>query len=269
MLRLQGVGKWYGRLSVLREVDLDVSRGEVIGIVGANGSGKSTLMRILARVSAWNPGTVEGKPVTGFLPDRFPANQRMTALEYLCHMGRIRGLSTTTATERATTLLDRLDLSPDHDTPMRTLSKGNAQKVGLAQALLPQPELLVLDEPWSGLDRDTQRALSVIIGELRENGTSVVFTDHRESVIAAHATRTYRLVDGSLDNARLTASPMVRVVLEGRRISATTPWSTVHGVHVDRDDGSEVELTVLDGLQDELLLMALRAGWSVREVTPR
>jgi ABC-2 type transport system ATP-binding protein len=269
VLRLRGVGKRYGRVSVLHDVNLDVAQGEVIGIVGANGSGKSTLMRILARVSRWRPGTVEGKPVTGFLPDRFPANQRMTALEYLSHLGRIRGLGSEIAIERAVTLLDRLDLSPDHDTPMRTLSKGNAQKVGLAQALLPQPELLILDEPWSGLDRDTQRTLSEIIGELRDHGASVVFTDHREAVIAAHASRTYRLRDGSLDNAQLTASPMVRVVLDGRGASATTPWSAVHGVHVDRDDGAEVELTVLAGLQDELLMMALRAGWSVREVTPR
>lgn len=271
VLRLRGVGKRYGAsVQVLRDIDLDLDRGDVVGVLGDNGSGKTTLMRILANVSTWDPGTIAGRPVTGYLPDRFPAGQRMTAIEYLVHMGRIRGLRTRTATARATELLDRLDLVPSHDTPMRMLSKGNAQKVGLVQALLPEPELLVLDEPWSGLDRDTQHTLGEIITELRAAGAGIVFTDHREAIVAAHATRSYHLADGSLNDRRPTwAGPMTRVQLERRPGAADAPWTTVRGVHVDRDDNTEVELTVLEVQRDELLLVVLRAGWSVREVAPR
>jgi ABC-2 type transport system ATP-binding protein len=270
VLRLRGVEKRYGATHVLRGVDLDVDDGEIIGVLGANGSGKSTLLRIIAGVSTWDSGEVDGRPRVGFLPDRFPADQRMAAIDYLRHMARIRGLPRAIAKRDATELLDRLGLEPHHDAPMRLLSKGNAQKVGLAQALISQPDLLVLDEPWSGLDPDTQRTLSEIIAEERETGTSVVFTDHREAVVAAHATRTYHLVDGLLKPIEANLTPQTsRVVLardNGR--AQDLPWTNYPGVVVERRDSGSIELTVPDLYRDELLLLALRGHWSIREVVP-
>jgi ABC-type multidrug transport system ATPase subunit len=155
LLRLKAVSKRYfhGRW-VLQDVDLEIPAGEVAAIAGANGSGKSTLLRLLVGLSRPTRGTVTGQPeVIGYVPDRFPSNERLSAMEYLTHLGRIRGLSTSVAAARGDQLLDRLALAGGKHSPLRTLSKGNAQKVALAQALLVAPQLLVLDEPWSGIGR--------------------------------------------------------------------------------------------------------------------
>ncbi|WP_246868950.1 ABC transporter ATP-binding protein [Saccharopolyspora sp. ASAGF58] len=211
---LSGVTKHHGARSVLRGVDLAVQDGESVGILGSNGSGKSTLLRILAGVSRPSGGTVTGRPRTGYVPDRFPARQRMSARAYLRHLGRIGGLSTAEASARADRWLERFALAGGPGTPLRELSKGNAQKVGLAQALLCEPELLVLDEPWSGLDPDAHTVLTEVIREVSAAGAVVVFTDHRPEVVHALATRSHRLADGRLellDPARRAGSPITTV----------------------------------------------------------
>ncbi|MTD56113.1 ATP-binding cassette domain-containing protein [Amycolatopsis pithecellobii] len=251
MIRLRGVGKRYGRL-VLAGVDLEVPRGAVIGIVGDNGSGKSTLLRILARVSRPSSGTVEGTPSIGYVPDRFPASTRMSALAYLRHLGRISGVSD--VDDRATALLARLALAGGPRTQLRRLSKGNAQKVGLAQALLTDPDLVVLDEPWSGLDPAAHGVLAELIAETRERGASVVFTAHDDELARQHATRVFRVAEGGL---RESVSA-VRIVLRG---SGAAPWPEV----VARK-GDQVELAVATEDVDKVLLEALRLGWSVLAV---
>lgn len=129
---------------MLQDVDLEIPTGEVAAIAGANGSGKSTLLRLLVGLSRPTRGTVSGQPeVIGYVPDRFSPQERMSAMEYLTHLGRIRGLSTRVASARADQLVDRLALVGGKPSPLRTLSRGNAQKVALAQALPVQPQLLV------------------------------------------------------------------------------------------------------------------------------
>ncbi|GAA5158132.1 ABC transporter ATP-binding protein [Amycolatopsis dongchuanensis] len=242
LVRLDRVGKSYGRgRPVLSGVDLEVRGGQVTGLVGTNGSGKSTLLRILARISEPTSGSVVGTPSTGYVPDRFPASTRMSAVAYLRHLGRISGVPG--AGQRAEALLERLALEGGPGAPIRRLSKGNAQKVGLAQALLAEPELLVLDEPWSGLDPAAHGVLGELIAEARDRGAGVVFTAHDERVARVHAGQVFRLADGVLREA---ADSVARVVL--------------------CRDGDRKELAVPSEQVDEVLLDALRSGWSVREV---
>ena len=252
MIRLLGVGKRYGDSPVLTGVDLEVCPGTVVGIVGGNGSGKSTLLRILAGLSRPSSGTVAGRPRVGYVPDRFPASTRMSAKGYLRHLGRVSGMSDVDPQA----LLDRLALAGGSRTPLRHLSKGNAQKVGLAQALLTEPDLLVLDEPWSGLDPDAHDVLAEIIAETRGRGASVVFTEHRDERAHAHATEVYRLTDGVLRSA----SPSSVVVLRG------SGALDLPGVLSTSREGDRVELIVSAERTDEVLLAALGRGWSVVRV---
>ncbi|NUP53674.1 MAG: ABC transporter ATP-binding protein [Catenulispora sp.] len=198
MVTLAGVGKQYGRgRAVLVDVDLAVRAGDVVAVVGGNGSGKSTLLRIMAGITAPTTGTRTDVPRSiGYVPERFPASTRMSAHSYLRHMGRIRGLSTRIAGERADELLERLKLEPGPDFAIRDLSKGNAQKVAVAQSLITRPELLILDEPWSGLDSSAHGTLSELIAETALAGSAVVFTDHRESVSRVEASKRYEIEDG-------------------------------------------------------------------------
>ncbi|MER6664280.1 ATP-binding cassette domain-containing protein [Amycolatopsis japonica] len=262
LIRLEGVGKRYGRGEpVLADVDLDVPAGRVLGVLGSNGSGKSTLLRILAALARETSGIVVGDPRVGYLPDRFPAGQRMSARAYLRHMARIDGHVDLSAIDP---LLDRLALVGGPDAPLRTLSKGNAQKVGLAQAVLVEPDLLILDEPWSGLDVEAHTVLGELVAETKERGASVVFTDHRASVVHAHADDVYRIDDGLLTRVEKRAENATRIVLHG----PGGDWSSEPGVsHVVAEDG-KVVLTVEAGHADAVLLRALNRGFSVREVAP-
>jgi ABC-type multidrug transport system ATPase subunit len=252
-------------------VSLEVSAGEVAAVVGGNGSGKSTLLRMLVGLSRPTSGTVSGRPaVVGYVPDRFPPNERLSAMAYLGHMGRIRGLSTRDAESKAAQLLERLALVGGVGTPLRTLSKGNAQKVALAQALLIQPRLLVLDEPWSGLDASAHGVLAEIIGEVAGAGGAVVFTDHREQVTRTHASRIYGISEGRVtasETAEIGAA--VEIVLAKRANAVETEWSAIDGVITAAENGENVAIRVTQADSDALLMAALNQGWSVKSVAPQ
>jgi ABC-type multidrug transport system ATPase subunit len=161
---------------VLHDVTLTVPRGRVVEVNGANGAGKSTLLRLLAGVVPPVRGRVSGRPSrVGYAPERFPAAQPFTARAYLSHLARIRGVPATRADDWAS----RLGLAGLLDTRLPDLSKGSAHKAGLVQALLASPELLVLDEPFAGLDTGTRAALPSLLSELAADGTSVIVSDHQ------------------------------------------------------------------------------------------
>ncbi|MER7706973.1 ATP-binding cassette domain-containing protein [Kitasatospora sp. NPDC097605] len=275
------VGKRYGRGPwILRDIDLRLAPGDVLAVLGANGSGKSTLLRILAGLTRPTTGRLTGpapgsrRAAVGYVPDRFAAQERLTAAGYLTHLGRIRGLPVTTARRRAGDLLDRLALVGGPDAALRTLSKGNAQKVALAQALLVPPDLLVLDEPWSGLDASAHTVLAELIAETAADGGAVVFTDHREAVAEARATATRALAGGRLTaradavpSAPAPPAPPAEIVLTGPPGPAAPDWQVLPGVLALARRGPELHLRVEQPHTDAVLLTALRHGCSVRAVT--
>ncbi len=271
-VRLRDVSKRYGRgRQVLTGVDLDVRRADILAMTGGNGSGKSTLLRILAGLSAPSSGQVaRAAGVVGYVPERFPSHDRMSASAYLRHMGRVRGLTTPEAGRRADDLLDRLALTGGAGTPMRKLSKGNAQKVALAQALLVPPGLLVLDEPWSGLDSSVHGVLGELMREAAGQGAAVVFTDHHESVVTSKATSVCRIDGGRLTGPGSKHSKHEAMLVTLAETSGGTPlaWRERPGVlsAVERDGA--VELLVARDSHDALLVEAVTHGWSVTGVHP-
>ncbi|TDV43071.1 ABC transporter ATP-binding protein [Actinophytocola oryzae] len=274
-MRVSDVSKRYGRdRTVLSDVVMDLESGDITAIAGGNGSGKSTLLRILVGVTRPTSGTVTGRPArVGYVPERFPSDERLTARSYLTHMGRIRGLSGREAGRAAERLLDRFALAGGFDTALRRLSKGNLQKVGLAQALVVPPELLVLDEPWSGLDRSAHGVLAEVMAECAANGGTVVFTDHREATVRTNATRVYRIDHGRVrpgDVEAVQATLVVRLVLEAPSGVDGWPRDDVEAVLASaistRWEGDRVLVRVGKPDADGLLLAALRHGWSVARV---
>ena len=270
MIVLERVGKHYRRgVPVLRDVDLTVPGGVATVISGGNGSGKSTLLRIVAGVLRPTSGRVRDRPrAIGYLPSPFPAELRLSATSYLRHFAAIRGLPRERATGHARQVLHRLGFAGDPDAPIRTLSKGNMHKVGLAQALLPTEGLLVLDEPWSGLDHAAQLTLDTMITELVGQGHSVLITDHIGHALRLPERRALALTNGRLhvpteDGAQV---PAVTVELAG----AGEVLDTVAGLTGVR--GTErltggLRLRVDAHASDPLLAEALRLGASVRTVT--
>lgn len=220
-LRLEGVGRRYGLHGpwVLRNVRLAVAPGSLIRVEGGNGTGKSTLLRLLAGIDAPTEGRVTGRPRTAYVPERFPAALPFTAVGYLTHLGTVHGLSRRAAPRAAAEWLDRFGAGAYARTPMDRLSKGSSQKVAVAQALLAEPELLVLDEAWTGLDTAARAELERAVAERVAAGGAVVFVDHDPQRLAGAADATYAVVDGTLghraERAAAPAGPHTLVTVQG------------------------------------------------------
>ncbi|TDD01895.1 ATP-binding cassette domain-containing protein [Nonomuraea deserti] len=178
---------------IIEDADAELSPGDVIELTGANGAGKSTLLRLLAGLARPTAGTITGRPaVVGFAPDRFPAGQPFTVTQYLRHMSRVRGGAPWEP------WAERLALSHLLGLPLGELSKGSAHKVGLVQALMAEPGLLILDEPFAGLDADTREALPAIATEVAAGGGIVIASDHQAGLRALHGVRHWSMIAGRL-----------------------------------------------------------------------
>lgn len=178
---------------VIEAAEARLAPGDVVELAGSNGAGKSTLLRLMAGLTRPTSGTVTGRPgVVGYVPDRFPAGQPFTVAGYLGHLARVR------AAARWEPWAERLGLDRFAGVRLGELSKGTAHKVGLVQALMAEPGLLVLDEPFAGLDRDTRDALPGIVTEVAARGGVVVVSDHQGGLRALAGLRLWSLRDGHL-----------------------------------------------------------------------
>lgn len=246
---------------MLDGVDLVADPGTLTVIAGGNGSGKSTLLRIVAGASEPTSGKIRRRARSvGYVPERLPSSLRMTGDQYVAHMGRMRGLSANRTARRATELFDRLELRPGPDVPIGSLSKGNSQKVALTQALLATPELLVLDEPFSGLDEPAAAALIDLVEEARSAGTAALLSAH-DTEIAGGADETFVLSEGRLLAGVSAAATMMELVLQPvdhRAAVADLPAVLDH-------QWSGRLVTVWSHDADAVLRYALSAGWSLVE----
>jgi len=192
MLQLDGVSRSFGGRRVLDDVSFAVRRGRLTGFVGGNGAGKTTTMRIVLGVLAADAGTVtmDGAPLDGptrrrfgYMPEERGLYPKMRVAEQLAYLARLHGFERADALERAHALLDRLGLRERAGDPVESLSLGNQQRAQVAAALVHDPAVLVLDEPFSGLD---PMAVDVVVGVLAERaarGVPVLFSSHQLDVV--------------------------------------------------------------------------------------
>ncbi|SFP82477.1 ABC transporter ATP-binding protein [Sphingomonas rubra] len=216
-LRLDGVVKRFGDRTAVDGLSFAVPPGEVFGFLGGNGAGKTTSLRMVLDIIRPDAGSIEvlghapGREVgrrLGFLPEERGLYRSMTALDTVVYFGRLKGMSAVDARVRARALLDRFGLSANLKTNVDKLSKGMAQKVQLATAVVNAPDLLILDEPFSGLDPVNQGLLEDEITGAARGGAAVVFSTH----VMQHAERLCdrllllahgaKLFDGTQDEAR-------------------------------------------------------------------
>ncbi|GLY00809.1 MULTISPECIES: ATP-binding cassette domain-containing protein [Actinoplanes] len=196
-MRFEGIWFRYARRAdwTLRGVEATVEPGRTVVVLGHNGAGKSTLLQLAVGVLHPGRGVIRDRPrVVGWVPERFPAAQPFTTVDYLRSMSAVRGLPVTAADP----WIERLGLGEHVDTPLADLSKGTAQKVGLAQALLAPPGLLVLDEPWEGLDAASRTLVPQIVAEVTGAGGVVLVSDHRGEVAGLPGAIHWTVRDGEL-----------------------------------------------------------------------
>jgi ABC-type multidrug transport system ATPase subunit len=204
-IRFKNIEKRYGGLFALRRVSLDVAEGECLALAGRNGSGKTTLLRIAAKLVRPSSGEVQytwqgdqdcAKPRTGFVAHMTMVYDELTAEENLILFARLQAVSNPAAL--AERLLAEVGLGERRGSLVRTFSRGMRQRVAIARALLQQPQILLLDEPATGLDPEGVAWLAGTLRRLRDGGCTLLMSLHGESAISAVATRAVRLDAGSI-----------------------------------------------------------------------
>ena len=267
VVEARSLGKSYGSHRGIVDVDFRVEPGEVFGLLGPNGAGKTTTIRLLLDLIRPTSGSVRvfgadpragaaPRRRIGYLPGDLRLYERLTGRAQLAYFAGLRGVD---GLGRAEELAERLDVELDR--PLKTLSKGNRQKVGIVQAFMHDPELLILDEPTSGLDPLVQQLVYALLDETRTAGRTVLISSHVLPEVQRVADRVALLRDGRLvleDSVdALRAHALVRVTVTFGDEAAPDAFASVPGVHV-----LEVrDRTVVFGLHGEpdALVKALAA----------
>lgn len=190
-LEIRNLKKSFGDTEVLHGISFTVESGTALGLLGRNGAGKTTTIRILMDVFKGNGGTIllDGKPFDprkhqiGYLPEERGLYPKKTVSEQLIYLGMLRGLGAKKAKESMKKWLERMGISEYEDRKLETLSKGNQQKVQLAQTLICNPDMIILDEPFSGLDPVNSQILKDVILEQIHEGKLVIFSSHQMSYV--------------------------------------------------------------------------------------
>ncbi|WP_433218532.1 ABC transporter ATP-binding protein [Microtetraspora malaysiensis] len=271
MLETQELRKTFGTGKVaLDRVSFAVRPGEMFGFVGANGAGKTTTMRIVMGVMQADSGEVrwKGAPLGfaerrkfGYMPEERGLYQKMRVADQIEYFGRLHGLSPEAARKAAGDLVERLGLTERAKDPVESLSLGNQQRVQLAVALVHDPDVLILDEPFSGLDPLAVDALAEALRERARSGVPVIFSSHQLELVE-------RLCDsvGIISAGRMVASGTVDELraAEGRKLRVVVAdpepgWAQDLAGELTVEGGREVLVTQDDDDQ-RVLRAAMRAG---------
>ncbi len=274
LLELEGLRRTYGSLTALDDLSFEVPAGQVVGFLGPNGAGKTTTMRAIFGLTELDAGVVRwnGSPVGqaerrrfGYMPEERGLYPGMLVGEQIEYLGRLHGLSAAAAAVATDNWLERLDVADRRDSKVETLSHGNQQRVQLTAALVHDPELLVLDEPLSGLDPTGIDAIGHVLVDQARSGCCVLMSSHQldqvedlcEQVTIIDHGRL--IVSGTVDELETSGARRLVVRIEGDR---TGDWAhNLLGVSVSEVMGGAVRLVLDDSVDsDDVLRAAMRAG---------
>lgn len=243
MLRMQDLTKSYGDVKALDGCTFGVGPGQMLGFLGPNGSGKTTTMRAIFGLIKLDRGsvTLDGKPISaedrltfGYMPEQRGLYPKMKASDQLAYLGALHGMEPADARRAGMELLDELGLSDRADDPVEELSFGNQQRVQLAAALVHDPSVLVLDEPFNGLDPIGAETMSEVLRQRAEAGATVIFSSHQLDMVE----------DLCEEVAVINAG---RIVMEGnvRGLKAASPHRVIE---FESSNGYASVLDQLDGV---------------------
>ena len=291
VIATRNLRKEFGSKVAVADLTIEVQAGEIFGFLGPNGAGKTTSVKILLSLAHPTSGTATllGKPLgdrlsrarVGYLPEHFRFHEWLTAAEFLDLHGRLYGMSKTQRDEAGPRLLALVGLADRADTRLQAFSKGMLQRIGLAQALLNDPDLVFLDEPTSGLDPLGRRLVRDIIKGLRERGTAVFLNSHLLSEVEKTCDRVAFIREGTiLQTSTIEAfeqdsiQVIVRVgqptpqLLQG--LARFDPDVSLERAHVPEGvNGSRITLRLVD--EDQLPQIAdwiIQQGHELYEFTP-
>jgi len=280
-LEIDHVSKRYGDVVALADMTFSVAAGELFGFVGSNGAGKTTTMRIALGVLAADAGEVRwaGAPIDldvrrriGYMPEERGLYPRMKVTEQLVYLARLHGLAPDAAARAADTWTERLGVAGRRDDEVQKLSLGNQQRVQLAAALVHDPEILILDEPFSGLDPVAVDVMSEVLRERKAAGVPVIFSSHQLDLVERLCDRVGIVRSGSMVASgtvdELRAGGTAQLVVDAPQ--APPGWAdALPGVTVRGREGTKTVLELSEGADDQAVLRAALATGPVREFARR
>ncbi|BBH64320.1 ABC transporter ATP-binding protein [Actinoplanes sp. OR16] len=280
VLNVDAVNRSFGDRQVLKDVSFAVDAGRLTGFVGANGAGKTTTMRIILGVLAAQSGatTWRGAPITredrqrfGYMPEERGLYPKMSVAEQVVYLGRLHGLSAADAKARTTTLLDRLELGPRAGDLVEKLSLGNQQRVQIAAALVHDPELLVLDEPFSGLDPLAADTVVAVLRERAAAGAAVLFSSHQLDLVERLCDDLVIIADGTIRAAgsRSYLRDQYALPRYSIEVDADAGWLRDEpGVTLVELDGPRAVVDLAPETDDQRILRAALDRGPVRQFGP-
>lgn len=279
VLEIDRISKRYGNVTALREMTFTVRAGEMFGFVGSNGAGKTTTMRIALGVLSADSGEVrwKGAPLDlqarrriGYMPEERGLYPKMKVADQLAYLAELHGMSAKDAKAAAERWTERLGLGARRDEEVQKLSLGNQQRVQLAAALVHDPEVLVLDEPFSGLDPVAVDVMSAVLREKCDSGVPVVFSSHQLDLVQRLCDRIGIVRSGQMvacgGVAELRDQGPTTLIVDAP--DAQPGWADgVPGAEVVEVAGSRTTLRLADDADDQAVLKAALATGPVREFT--
>lgn len=271
VIQVDGVTKAYGKHIAVDDLSFEVRRGEIFAFLGPNGAGKTTTMRMILDILKPDSGRISvlGGPITesakqkiGYMPEERGLYRNVPLLDLLTYLGSLKGMSTTDAKQRATKLLEQVDLGEYTKKKVSELSRGMQQKVQFVTTILHRPDLIIVDEPFSGLDPVNTQVLKDMVFDLSDQGTTVLMSTHMMHQVEEMGDRLLmidhgkRMLYGRVQEVRDRFAHNA-VVVEGEG-----DWSAIPGVEAVQVDetGREHTLTLAEGVTSDDIMQALAAS---------
>ena len=292
MIKVEGLTKRYGRTTAVRNISFEVEKGEIVGFLGPNGAGKTTTMRILTGFLPPTEGTasvggmdvqeqpIEVKRRIGYLPESPPLYPEMTVRDYLEFVARLKGIASADVASRVDSVIDRCSIGGVRGKLNGQLSKGYKQRVGLAQALIHNPDVLILDEPTAGLDPKQIIEVRELVRELGGEHT-IILSTHILPEVSTTCGRVIIINEGKIEasdtpenlTARLQGHDSIWLEVDGPAEEVEAKFQRVQGVeNVSRKTGQagrsvwEVETGKDPAIRTELARAVIESGWGLYEI---
>lgn len=286
-IRIRGVTKTFGSKTAVNNLDLEVPAGSVCGFLGPNGAGKTTTIRMVMSIFGPDSGSIEvlgrksaieSKDRIGYLPEERGVYKKMRVGDFVKYMATLKGVPTEGLNKKIDDWLERLELPGVRKKKCEELSKGMQQKVQYLSAVIHEPDLIILDEPFSGLDPVNVRLIRGLIDELRRDGKTIIFSTHVLASAEALCDRIFminrgqKVLDGSIDGIRGKFDPKTIIVdpLDASN-GVLSAVDAVDGVHsaLQSPDTGVIEAHITDSADPQQVMQRLMAAAPMRKVELR
>ena len=283
VIQLANVNKRFGALHAVRDVSFEIQRGQVCGFLGPNGAGKSTTIRMIMSILLPDSGTIrvldgsalDAKDRIGYLPEERGVYRKMRVADFLRFIAKLKGISRADADTRIRAWLERVELPGISHKRCEELSKGMQQKLQFIGAVLHEPPLLILDEPFSGLDPVNRRLLSSVVRQLKENGTTILFSTHQmeqaedlcDQVLLIH--KGEKVLDETMSQIHSRFDPRTILAQPANSIDAATQaLKVVAGIESMRWslEQKSFEIRLLEGVEPQHAMVDIMRATPLRRV---